>query len=75
MKFRQTLFWDVNPKKIDPKKNAQYVIERIADLGNDREVKWAFDFYSHKLLNKVIANSRCLRSDSKTLWLLLLKNS
>jgi len=39
MKFRQALFWDTNPNKIDAQKNAQYVIERILDLGNDREVR------------------------------------
>jgi hypothetical protein len=39
MKFRQTLFWDVNPKNIDTKKHSQYIIERILDLGNDKEVK------------------------------------
>jgi len=33
MKFRQALFWDVNPAKIDPKKNARYVVERVLDLG------------------------------------------
>jgi len=29
MRFRQALFWDTNPSKIDAKKNAQYVIERV----------------------------------------------
>ena len=34
MEFQQSLFWDVNPKNIDPQKNAQYVIERVFDFGN-----------------------------------------
>ena len=53
MKMRQTLFWDTNPKNIDVKKNAQYIIERVADFGNDKEVKWIFNFYNKKLLKKV----------------------
>ncbi|MDO8529725.1 MAG: hypothetical protein Q7S18_03590 [bacterium] len=74
MKFRPALFWDVNPKNIDTKKNAQYIIERIADLGNDKEAKWLLSFYSKSLLRKVIVNSRCLRPRTKTLWTLLVKN-
>lgn len=73
MKFRQTLFWDTNPKKIDPKKNAQYIIERVADFGNDKEARWVLDFYNKKLLKKVIAKSRCLRPRTKALWTLLLQ--
>ncbi|MBI5077506.1 hypothetical protein HZB94_03960 [Candidatus Falkowbacteria bacterium] len=74
MKFRQTLFWDVDPRKIDPRKNAQYIIERVADFGNDKEARWVLNFYNKKLLKKVIAKSRCLRPDTKNLWTLILKN-
>lgn len=74
MKFRQTLFWDVNPKNIDSKKNAQYIIERILDFGNDNEVKWLYNFYNKTLLKKVIAKSRSLRAETKNLWMLFLKN-
>ncbi len=74
MEFRQTLFWDVNPRKIDAKKNAQYIIERILDFGNDKEVKWLYHFYSKPLLKKVVAKSRSLRLETKNLWALILKN-
>jgi len=73
MKFRQALFWDTDPKKIDVKKNAQYIIERIADFGNDKEARWVLDFYNKALLRKVITKSRCLRPRTKSLWTLLLK--
>lgn len=72
MKFRPALFWDTNPKKIDPKKNAQYIIERVADLGRDKEVRWVLNYYDKKLLKKVIAKSRCLRPETKNLWTLIL---
>lgn len=73
MKFRQALFWDTNPNKIDTKKNAKYIIERVADLGNDKEARWVLDFYDKRLLRKVITKSRCLRPRTKALWTLLLK--
>lgn len=74
MKFRQSLFWDVNPDKIDTKKNAQYVIERIMDFGNDKEARWLWQFYDKNFLKKVVAKSRCLRPRTKALWALLLNN-
>ncbi len=73
MEFRQTLFWDTDPRKIDPHKNAQYIIERIADFGRDDEVRWALTYYDKSLLRKVIAKSRCLRPSTKNLWTLMLQ--
>ena len=74
IKFRQTLFWDTDPKKIDVKKNAQYIIEHIADLGNDKEARWALDFYDKRILKRVISKSRCISPRTKTLWKLLIAN-
>ncbi|PJA86855.1 MAG: hypothetical protein CO141_02560 [Candidatus Moranbacteria bacterium CG_4_9_14_3_um_filter_42_9] len=73
MKFRQALFWDVDSNKIDTKKNAQYVIERIFDFGNDREVRWLWSFYDKNLLKKIVKKSRSLRPETKNLWLLMLE--
>jgi hypothetical protein len=74
MKFRSTLFWDTNPKNIDVKKNAQYIIERVADFGNDKEARWVLDYYDKRLIRKVITKSRCLRPDTKILWTRFLQN-
>jgi len=74
MKFRQSLFWDTNPDKIDVEKNAQYIIERVLDLGEDKEVSWLWQTYDKSLLKKVVEKSRSLRGSSKRLWTLLLKN-
>lgn len=74
MKFRQSLFWDTNPAWIDKDKNAEYIIERILDFGNDEEVKWLYKSYDHSLIKEVVAKSRSLMPETKNLWLLLLKN-
>ena len=73
MKFRPALFWDTNPKNIDVKKNAQYIIERVADFGDDKEARWVLNFYSKKLIRDIIIKSRCLRPRTKALWTLLSK--
>lgn len=71
MTFRQSLFWDVDPKSIDTKKHASYIIERILDLGNDREVRWLNKNYSPALIGRVVKKSRTLHAKSKKLWLLM----
>ena len=75
MKFRESLFWDVNPEHIDLQKNAEYVIERIIDFGRDDEVRWLWNFYDKKLIKKVVSTSRSMDPRSKALWVLLLKTT
>lgn len=74
MEFRQSLFWDTDPKTIDTKKNAQYIIERILDFGRDSEVRWLRNYYDPSTIQKVVIKSRSLRSRTKKLWTLLLQN-
>ena len=71
MKFRQSLFWDVDPKTIDPKKHATYIIERILDLGNDREVRWMWRTYPRARIRDVVEHRRGLHDQTRPLWRLL----
>ena len=72
MKFRQSLFWDVDPKTIDPKKHTRYIIERILDFGNDAEVRWMWNYYDHKLIEQVVKKSRVLQKPTRSFWKLLI---
>lgn len=72
--FRPTLFWDVDPKRIDPDKRARYVAERIMDFGNDQEVRWMLRYYPLRLLREVANKSRALQPQSRALWKLLTTN-
>ncbi|MDO8575169.1 MAG: hypothetical protein Q7R78_00500 [bacterium] len=74
MKFRQSLFWDTDPVRIDKDKNALYIIERVLDFGNDEEVKWVYHNYDKSLLKEVVDNPRRLRPESKKLWKLILQS-
>jgi alkyl sulfatase BDS1-like metallo-beta-lactamase superfamily hydrolase len=74
IKFRQELFWDVDPKTIDPQKHAEYIIERILDFGRDEEVRWMRHFYPRVIVKKTLDGSRVLHNKTKVLWQLLLKN-
>jgi len=74
IRFRQSLFWDVDPKTIDPKKHARYIIERVLEFGNDGEVRWLFAFYPQSLIRETMARSRgVLHGKTKALWVLVLQ--
>jgi len=75
MVFRQSLFWDTNPANIDAQNNAQYIIERILDYGDDAEVRWLWNYYDKALIKKVVENSRCLRPDTKKFWGLMVNQN
>lgn len=71
IRLRQSLFWDVDPKTIDPKRHARYIIERILDLGDDREMYWLSHYYPKQVIRDVVRTSRVLHQKSKTLWSLV----
>jgi len=71
--FRQSLFWDVDPKTIDPKKHATYIIERILDFGRTNEVKWMRRYYTPRRISKVVKKSRVIDPKSRSLWSLVFR--
>lgn len=74
IKFRQTLFWDVDPKTIDPQRHARYVIERVLDFGDEKEVRWLVHYYPPRLIKKTLHEPRSpLHEKSKTLWSLVFR--
>ena len=71
IKFRPDLFWDVDVGTIDPQKNAQYIIERILDFGNDRDVRWMAYYYPRATIKRIVQKSRVIHGKSKNLWSLV----
>lgn len=68
MPRRASLFWDVDPKTIDPGKHAQYIVERILELGRDSEVRWLWARYSRQFIRNVLKKSRVIRPRTQVLW-------
>lgn len=73
MRFRPSLFWDVNPKTIDPKKHARYIIERVMDFGTDKEVQWMWNYYPRTVLQNVARSSRVVHPQTRVLWRVLVR--
>jgi hypothetical protein len=71
MPFRRSLFWDIDPRDLDPRRHARYIIERILDFGDENEVRWVAHHYSLRLIRETIARSRVLHEKSRSLWRLV----
>lgn len=71
MEFSRTLFWDVDPATIDPKKHDQYIIDRVLDFGEMDEVRWLSRFYDTSSIRKVLLTSRDISPKSANLWALV----
>ncbi len=68
MKYRQSLFWDTKPENIDPVKHKRYIIERVLEFGDDKDVKMVFKEYSKEDIRSVAKNSRSLSPETRALW-------
>ena len=71
IKFRPELFWDVDPKTVNPDLHKKYIIERIMDFGNDEEVRWMWRHYPKEILAEVVDKSRVIHNSSRSLWRLM----
>ncbi|MEK7617665.1 MAG: hypothetical protein AAB410_00805 [Patescibacteria group bacterium] len=73
IKFRQSLFWDIRSPVLNPIQYKYYIVERILDYGDDREIKWMWNYYPKNLIHKIAKNARVLRPQTRPLWMALTK--
>lgn len=72
MGFRY-LFWDAEPERIDLKKNARYVIERVLEMGSFAEFQWIQRLYPTRLIIETLEISRKITPRSRNFWTVWLK--
>ncbi len=65
MTFRQELFWDVDPAKIDEETNARFIIERVMTRGKMSDFAQLQKTYSLDRIKRELV--RCRSLDPKTL--------
>lgn len=64
--FNPTLFWDA--REIDPVHHADYVIARVLDYGDEKDLKCLRSIYSDEALIKVIKTRRDLQPITRRFW-------
>jgi len=66
---KQTLFWDVDLKKIDPKEHKNYIIKRILGKGDLDDFRWIIDFYGkNSIKNVFLKNFHQFDLKSSNFW-------
>lgn len=73
MKYRQSLFWDTKPENIDKEKHKRYIIERVLEFGDDKEVRMIFREYMKADILDVAQKSRSLSPQTRALWIKVAK--
>lgn len=66
--YLKKYFWDVDTKKLDYKKNPEYVIGRILEYGNIRAVRWMFETFDKKKIREVIETRRGFSPRTVYFW-------
>ena len=70
--LRNSLFWDVNPEKLDAEKNAQFIIGRVLDFGNLKEWKQIKRIYGESRIAGIAKDHVFSDPRSANFWALIL---
>jgi len=70
--LRKTLFWDINPDKLDTEKNARFIIGRVLDFGDIEDWKAIKNYYDSKTIKESAVDH--IFSDMRSLhfWAMIL---
>jgi len=66
--FLKKYFWDVDFSKLDKKEHSKFIIERILEYGDRKEVKWMKKEFKLNQIKSVLQTSRNLSRKSANYW-------
>ena len=51
--LNKTLFWDVNPQALDYKKDANFIVERVLNFGDEKDYQTIKKIYGIKKIKEI----------------------
>ncbi|MCX7792970.1 MAG: hypothetical protein N2257_00975 [Thermodesulfovibrionales bacterium] len=60
VRFKKTLFWDVDIERLNPEIDWYFIIERIAEYGDIEDFEWMRKNFLPEKISYVIKTSRAL---------------
>ncbi|MBI9037594.1 MAG: hypothetical protein JEY97_05625 [Bacteroidales bacterium] len=60
LSLRSSLFWDINFENIDYERNKSFVITRVFERGNKKEIQNIIDFYGKEEVSQEIKSAKSL---------------
>lgn len=67
----EPLFWDADPAALDVRRHRGYIIERILELGDFREIRWMRETYAAGEIVRVLKETRGISARSAAYWSLV----
>ena len=64
----KALFWDVDPRTLDLRRHARFIIRRVLDYGDAAVVNWLRRNYSEDDVRSVVAQPRGLAPKTLAYW-------
>ncbi|MFC1613316.1 DUF6922 domain-containing protein [Patescibacteria group bacterium] len=68
IKLNKQLFWDVDYKKLDYKKHAGFIIEKVITYGDMDDWEVIKKIYGIKKIKNAVKNISCLDKKSLNFW-------
>jgi len=65
---KRTLFWDVDQKNIDPKRNKRFIIERILARGDVDDFRFAQGVYGDDSIKETLLKAKTIDRKSLSFW-------
>lgn len=59
---RPSLFWDINPAKLDMDRHAAFIIVRVMERGTRQEVRSIWNYYGETIIKKHLLEARYLHN-------------
>lgn len=67
-KLRKTLFWDVDTKSLDKIKNADFIIGRVLEFGDEKDYRFLRKMYSLRKIKAAAKNVHFRTRKSANFW-------
>lgn len=72
IKINKQLFWDVDFAQLEYKKNADFIISRILEYGDEKDVAWLFSHFKKNQIKQTLLKKRGISCKSANYWALIL---
>lgn len=66
--FLHSYFWDVEFEELGIKTHSHFVIKRVLDRGNLRDIRWLVKTYGKAEIKKVVMETRDLARPTGNFW-------
>lgn len=66
--YLRSYFWDVNFEDLEIKKHTFFVVKRVLDRGNLRDVRWLIKTYGKSSIKAVIIKTKDLARPTGNFW-------